>query len=97
MAESTGEQQPGADPSESTGLPAEPTTTSDVEQPAANAVEAQAETVDRDTADDPSPGCAHDTLSEPDLDESFDRGGLVVIAAIFLLIGLAVAVEFLWR
>jgi len=98
MSENREEQQPDADPSERIELPADGATPgSDGEQPGASAGEARTEKADRGADDGPSPGCSGDVSTGPDLDDSFDRDGLVVIGAIFLLIGLAVALEFFWQ
>ena len=57
--------------------------------------QARDETTGEDDAH--APGDGGDAEADIDPDETFDRDGLVVIAAIFSLIGLAMAVEFFWR
>ncbi len=101
MAENDGEQRPEADPSQALERSGDPTA-----EPAEDARSgADAADADREPTGEregeagarPVEGtCDSGVDGEPDLDESFDRDGLVVIAAIFSLIGLAVLVEYFW-
>jgi hypothetical protein len=91
MTENEGEPRSDADRSEAPDPSAERAAPADQGRSASEAGE-RGEESDA-SADAPS----DDAPAEPNQDESFDRDGLAVIAAIFLLIGLAVVVEFFWR
>ena len=91
MAENEGEPRSDADDSDALEPSAERAAPADEGEPGPEASGRGEE------GDEPAGASSHDLAAESDQDESFDRDGLVVIAAIFLLIGVAVAVEFLWR
>jgi hypothetical protein len=98
MAENQGERRSGADHLQALDPSAEPAAEpADVGQPEAEAGAVRPDQGEREAADGtPRGACPDDATSEPALDESFDRDGMVLIAVIFLLIGLAVVLEFFW-
>lgn len=91
MTENEGEPRSDADRSEAPDPSAERAAPADEGQPGPEAGERGEE------GDASADALSDDTPAEPDQDEFFDRDGLAVVAAIFLLIGLAVVVEFFWR
>ena len=107
MADNDREQRPDADRSHALERSSEPTQApADETRSGANAAdvrptagEREGEAGAREGEADARPAADCDEAGidgAPDPDDSFDRDGMLVIAAIFSLIGLAVFVEYFW-